>query len=137
MRFAAHGRIEVHPYGRVVYFDATGPFNAEIVESMREVYTPVMAAMAEAGPFGHISTFHESMLATPDALTALARLLDEWRQSGLLPAVNAYVASKDVEGRNFVLPHYAAAFGPQAVFKAFEDLNAAEQWVASHLERRH
>lgn len=132
-RFPAHGHVELHPHGRIVYFDATGPFNAEAVAVMRETYTPTMAAMAAEGPFGHISTFHESMLATPEALEDFAQLLQEWRQGGLRPTVNAYVARADVEGRNLVLPRYAAAFGADARFGAFEDLESAEAWVSATL----
>ncbi|GAB3728623.1 hypothetical protein GCM10028794_02250 [Silanimonas algicola] len=131
--FPPHGRIEVHPHGRVVYFEANGPLNAEAVAAMRSAYTPVMAAMAADGPFGHISTFHGSMLATPEALQAFTRLLDEWRASGLIPTVNAYVVAADVEGRNLLLPRYAAAFGREARFRAFEDLESAEAWVVAQL----
>jgi hypothetical protein len=131
--FPAHGRIEMHPHGRTIYFEATGPFNAEAVAAMRASYTPIMAAMAADGPFGHVSTFHRSMLATPEALQAFAQLLDDWRASGSIPTVNAYVVAPDVEGRNLLLPRYAAAFGPQARFKAFEDLQSAEAWVAAQL----
>ena len=131
--FPAHGRVEVHPHGRVVYFDATGPFNAEAVALMRTAYTPIMAAMAMEGPFGHISTFHESMLATPEAFEAFAALLESWRASGILPAVNAYVVAREVEGRNLVLPRYAAAFPSTCRFAAFETLPEAEAWVACEL----
>ena len=131
--FPPHGRIEVHPHGRVVYFEATGPFNAEAVAVMRKAYTPIMASMAAGGPFGHVSTFRGSMLATPEAFEAFATLLEDWRQSGVLPAVNAYVVPLDVEGRNFVLPRYAAAFPVTSRFAAFEQLAEAEAWVAREL----
>lgn len=131
--FPPHGRTEVHPHGRVVYFEATGPFNAEAVAVMQKAYTPIMATMAADGPFGHISTFHESMLATPEAFDAFAALLDGWCNAGILPAVNAYVIARDVEGRNLLLPRYAAAFPATCRFSAFEQPADAEAWVAREL----
>ncbi len=123
----------MHPHGRVVYFEATGPFNAEAVAVMRTAYTPIMASMAADGPFGHISTFHESMLATPEAFEAFATLLEDWRRAEILPAVNAYVVARDVEGRHFVLPRYAAALPSTCRFSAFEQLTEAEAWLAHEL----
>ncbi len=132
-RFPAHGRIAAHPVGRIVYFDSTGPFNIEAVAAMREAYTPVMTAMAVDGAFGHVTVFHGSMLATPEALAALAALLAEWRSAGIMPVANAYVAGPEVEGRDLVLPHYAAAFGPSSPLRLFDGLADAKVWVEAAL----
>lgn len=131
-RFPAHGHVEVHPHGRTVCFEATGPFNAEAVAAMRRAYTPVMASMAADGPFGHISTFHESMLATPDAFAAFAALLAEWKAMGILPTANAYVAGPEVEGLTIVQAHYRRAWDG-ARFEFFEHRDEAEAWIARML----
>ncbi|WP_397607258.1 hypothetical protein [Silanimonas sp.] len=130
--FPAHGRVEVHPHGRVVYFEATGPFNAEAVAVMRTAYTPIMASMAEDGAFGHISTFHESMLATPEAFAAFGALLVEWKAAGILPTANAYVVGPEVEGVTIVQSHYRRAW-EGACFEIFERRDEAEAWIARML----
>ncbi|MCZ8166069.1 hypothetical protein [Silanimonas sp.] len=130
--FPAHGRVEVHPHGRVVYFEATGPFNAEAVAVMRTAYTPIMASMAADGPFGHISTFHESMLATPEAFTTFAALIADWKAMGILPTASAYVVGPDVEGKTIVEAHYRRAW-EGALLEIFEQRDEAEAWIARAL----
>lgn len=130
--FPAHGRVEVHPHGRVVYFEATGPFNAEAVAVMRTAYTPIMASMAADGPFGHISTFHESMLATPEAFTTFAALIADWKAMGILPTASAYVVGPNVEGKTIVEAHYRRAW-EGAVLEIFEHRDEAEAWIARAL----
>lgn len=130
--FPAHGRVEVHPHGRVVYFEATGPFNAEAVAVMRTAYTPIMASMAADGPFGHISTFHESMLATPEAFTTFAALIAEWKAMGILPTASAYVVGHDVEGKTIVEAHYRRAW-EGALLEIFQQRDEAEAWIARAL----
>ncbi|MGL6290964.1 MAG: hypothetical protein ACRC2H_09775 [Silanimonas sp.] len=139
-RFPAHGALERHATEAsgytIVYINATGPFNREMVDRVRDVHTPNFAAAAANGPYAHISTFHGSMLATPEAFEAFAALVAEWRAMGILPAANAYVAASDVEGRTFVADHYRRAWAdtPCEVFERRED---AEAWVAGVLGDGH
>lgn len=136
--FPPHGAVD--PAGnpgtgsRVIYIDATGPFNREMVDRIREIYTPAFRELAPQGPFGHISVFHGSMLATPEAFAAFAALLAEWKAMGILPTASAYVVGPDVEGRVFVEAHYRRAWegGP---FEIFDRRDDAEAWIARMLAR--
>jgi hypothetical protein len=128
-RFQPHGTLTAHVAGKVLYFESTGPFNAEVVDAVVRAYQPLLQQLADAGPYGHISVFHRSMLATPDALHAFDGLLAEWRHSGLAPVANAYVAADDVEGRNVMMPVFAQVFAGFSPFRDFRTVEEAEQWV--------
>jgi len=134
--FAAHGAVDPSTSpgtgARVIYIDATGPFNREMVDRIREIYTPAFRELAQHGPFGHISIFHGSMLATPEAFDAFVVLLGDWKAAGIHPAANAYVVSRDVEGLTFVESHYRQAWRA-APFEIFEHRDDAEGWIARKL----
>ena len=131
--FRPHGDMVAHLDGRILYFDATGPFNGEMVEAVIRAYQPLLQRLADGGPYAHISVFHRSMLITPDALEAFDRLLAEWRRSGLAPVANAYVAATDVEGRNLMMGVFSEVFERFSRFRAFHELAAAEAWIRAEL----
>lgn len=139
-RFPAHGAFDVRmvegPALCVVHVDATGPFNREMVDRVREGLTQtLMDAAARRLPLGHIATFHSSMLATPEAFDAFGELIARWRSLDILPAATAYVACADVEGRNLVMAHYRRAWAGHH-FEAFAHRAAAETWMADALAHR-
>lgn len=128
------GHITAHIAERVLFFESTGPFDGEIVEAVIRAYRPLLQRLAEGGPFGHVSFFHRSMLATPDAMQAFDHLLSEWRHSGLSPVANAYVAPADIEGRSRMIPIFAKVFSGFSPFRDFESFDEAEAWVRQRLE---
>lgn len=134
--FPPHGAVDqtVAPIAgsQIVYIDATGPFNRELVDLVREVHTLTFREAAAHGPFGHITTFHVSMLATPDAFTAFAALIAEWKAMGILPIANAYVVGPEVEGVTIVQAHYRRAWEGTA-FEIFDRREDAEAWMARTL----
>lgn len=132
-RFTPHGELSAQLCGQVLYVESVGPFNAEVVEAVVRAFRPVLAQLADAGPFAHISVFHRSMLATPDALASFAALLAEWKRSGLAPMANAYVAGSEVEGSGLMMPVFARAFDGFGQFRAFQRLDEAERWIATAL----
>ncbi|WP_397572856.1 hypothetical protein [Silanimonas sp.] len=72
---ASRGHITAHIADRVLFFESTGPFDGEIVEAVIRAYRPLLQRLADGGPFAHVSTFHRSMLATPDEPPRLFRRL--------------------------------------------------------------
>jgi len=122
-----------HIADRVLFFESTGPFDGEIVDAVIRAYRPLLQRLADGGPFAHVSTFHRSMLATPDALEAFDQLLGEWRRSGLAPIAHAYVAAADIEGRNVMMPIFANVFSGFSPFREFERFEEAEAWVRQQL----
>lgn len=132
-RFTPHGKLTAHVAGRVLYFESTGPFNVEMIDAVVRAYRPLLQQLADGGPYGHISVFHRSMLATPDTLHAFNELLAEWRRSGLAPVANAYVAADEVEGRNIMMPVFAKVFAGFGPFRDFRHIDEAEAWVTDAL----
>lgn len=134
-RFQPHGMITTHIAGKVLYFESTGPFDAEVVDAVVRAYQPLLQRLADGGPFGHVSVFHQSMLATPGALDALEGLLVEWLRSGLAPVANAYVAADDVKGRDVMMPTFARVFSGFSPFRDFRAVDDAERWITDSLAK--
>lgn len=134
-QFAPHGSIVVHHSGRVLVFEAAGPFNSEAVEALIRAYTPLLEDVKQGGTYAMITVFHRSMLVTPDALTAFDELLGEWRRAGLAPVASAYVAGAEVEGRAIMMPMFAKVFDGFGLFREFFDLAEAEAWVTAELAK--
>lgn len=135
-RFQPHGRITAHIAGPILCFETEGPFNAEVVEALLRAYRPLLVELADRGPYGHVTVFHRSMLATPEALHAFGALLAEWRASGIMPAANAYVAEASVEGRGLMMPIYEKLFTGPVPFRTFHTVADAEAWIAEVLAVR-
>lgn len=127
--FRIHGRLLSSVSGRVLYMEATGPFNSEAVNFMLATYRPLLEELAGKGPYGHICTFHESMMFTSGAVQAFEDLIRAWKLSGILPSAVAHVAASDVEGRQIMVPIFARQFADLLPFRDFHTMEAAETWV--------
>ena len=136
-RFVPHGRITAHLSGPILCFDTVGPFNAEAIQALLRAYRPLLVELSGRGAYGHITTFHGSMLATPDALDAFGGLLAEWRTHGIMPSANAYVADAAVEGRSVMMPIFEKLFAGPVPFRAFHRADEAEAWIGDVLAGRH
>lgn len=132
-RFTPHGELSAQLLGNVLYFESSGPFNKEVVDAVVRAHRPLLQQAAKAGPYGQISIFHRSMAATPDALQTLADLLAEWKQLGIAPIANAYVAEATVEGRDIMMSVFARAFQAFGPFRGFHRLDDAEDWIRAAL----
>ncbi len=136
--FRPHGRIEIWledaPQGALIYSVAQGPFNAEFVKAFQLARNELLKAKQVTRVFGHITQFHTSIMASPDAIESLSRHLVNVHKLGLGSGITAWVVAPGVEGRELMLPLFDRVHRENGQrFAAFEALAPAQAWVRSQL----
>ncbi len=109
-QFRAHGRVEMHLKGNIIYVDAHGPFNLELINAL-------------------------VALASLEVLEAHKQLLVMLKGAGLAHKATANVIPENLEGAEFTAPiaaqNYAEIGWPFRIFQSMED---AENWIHSLAE---
>lgn len=134
-RFPAHGRAAFSVDGRLLITEAEGPFNAELVAALRQ---PVLLAAeplrAQGRPWGQLSRFRRSALASPEALAAFTQLLTEMHAEGVAPLFTAYVLGDEVEGATLMGPLFRRCFESAGLgFAHFAHEDEARAWLQDRL----
>ncbi len=137
--FRPHGRIEIWiedaPQGAVIYSVAQGPFNAEFVKAFQLARNELLKAKQVTRVFGHLTQFHTSIMASPDAIESLARHLANVHKQSISSGITAWVVAPGVEGRELMLPLFERVHVENGHrFGAFETLAEAQAWLRSHFE---
>lgn len=74
-RFAPHGRVEMRFEGDILYYDATGPFNKELVESLAVAQRDLLTTANHHGPWVSLSIMRGSLMASPEAFARYSELM--------------------------------------------------------------
>ncbi|ARV20709.1 hypothetical protein AEP_03792 [Curvibacter sp. AEP1-3] len=131
-KFKPHGRVTYEYSGKMLWANAIGPFNQELMAAVLEMARIAFPVMTAQGPWVHICTFHESALCSPEVLTDLGSALSEMARGGVAPQAMAFVLPAAVEGSALMGPLYAKVFqGTGVPFAHFADRDAACAWVES------
>lgn len=134
-RFAPHGRVNMRFEDDILFYDATGPFNIELVESLAVAQKDILIAANPQGPWVSVSTMRGSMLASPDAFARYSEIMQTQRPAECTPLASAYVVAPDVEGRSLMLPKYEAIhIASGRVFQSFTQLDDALAWARSLID---
>lgn len=129
-RFAPHGRVEMWFEGDILFYDATGPFNKELVDSLAVAQGDILNAANHQGPWVSVSVMRVSLLASPDAFARYSEIMHIPRPAQFTPLASAYVVAPDVEGRSLMLPMYADIhISSGRIFQSFEQLDDALAWA--------
>lgn len=83
-RFLAHGELQVWQHGRLMCFEASGPFNVEMVGAMSRAVGLLLQRWRPPRPYVSVTWWHGSLLASPEVLAAYRDLLKRGRR--VLPA---------------------------------------------------
>lgn len=130
--FRSHGQFATRVEGRLIISEVTGPWNKELVEEWAYGSQPVVQAMAAHGPHIGIAVISGSMLCTPDALMSLRRAAAH-AAAHLGCLAHVIVASRDVEGRDFVEPNFVRAYDQVLPLAIFYTLEEARAWSLARL----
>ncbi|MBK9235398.1 MAG: hypothetical protein IPO19_04735 [Rhodoferax sp.] len=135
--FQPHGLVEVWLDGRILRYDAVGPFNRELVRAIAKAQHDIMVAAKARGPCVEIVTIRESALVTSDGLAELAAILHDVNHQGLAPLAVAYVMAPEVEGASIMAPVFRSRYQSQGrVFELFDRLEDAQTWALGLLGTR-
>lgn len=134
LRYRVHGLVEVMIEGNVARYEAWGPFNEELGAAYNIVQEQVLPEMAARHPWGHLSIFHGSMLASSSTLTKFTDALRDLVSRGLAPYATAFVAAPEVEGRALMTVLLAKCYVDAGLLlMTFSDVASAEEWLQTTL----
>ena len=132
--FRPHGSVHMWMEGDFVYYEASGPFNVELVDSLAVAQMDILRTTHYQGPWASICTILNSAMAPPEALARYDRLMRKEKPPGKTPVATAFVLSPEVEGAKLMLPKFAAIYsGIQRPFQSFEKIEEARAWAHAHM----
>lgn len=133
--FAPHGQVDIWMEGNLHQYEATGPFNKELADCLAVAQSNFLQALQPSGPWVSICTVRKSALATPDGLQRYAELIRQ-APPQFTPVATAYVIGPEVEGGQFMAPHFAKIFADVGrPFQAFETMAEAQSWARTMIDK--
>ena len=135
-RFNQHGRMESRVEDNILFNEATGPFNAEIISAIKLIQNDLLQIISTKDKWAQIYVFHYSVLCSPDTIEALTAYLTDLRGKLKKPLATAFVMGMAVEGRAMMAPHYRHVYElAQLNFQLFSTLEEAQTWVQAALDQ--
>jgi hypothetical protein len=134
-RFTPHGKVDIWMGGNLHHYEASGPFNRELVDCLAIAQASFLQASKPAAPWVSICTVIGSALATTDGMQRYAELIRS-APPELTPVATAYVIGPDVEGGQFMAPRFARIFADaHRPFQTFPTMAEARQWALAMIEK--
>jgi len=135
-RFTQHGHMECRVEGDILFNEATGPFNAEIIAAIQLIQRDLLDIVNKQDQWAQAYVFHESVLCSPDTVDALKNYLSELKGKMKKPVATAFVMAPDVEGRAMMAPHYRQVYEQaQLNFQLFDTVAEAQIWMRAMLAK--
>lgn len=133
-QFAAHGRVEMAFDGDILLYEATGPFNRELFESLAQAQLDFLSSAAPRGPWASICLIRTSALTSPEGLARFEEAVLALNATPYVPVATAFVVPPQVEGGKIMLPLIAALYARAGrPFQGFETMAEARAWVKAYL----
>ena len=139
-KFQPHGCIDIWMEGDLLYYEATGPFNTELVDALAVAQADILKNITATRPWASISCVKQCVLMSPDAMTRYAEIMRIPKPEGKTPVATAFVIGPEVEGRDIVAPHFVKIYAdierPMQIFETLEDAKRwAQDMIAGALSR--
>ena len=128
-RFAPHGHIDIWREGDLLIYDATGPFNLELVNALAIAQQQGLQDFNTTRPWASIGSLKKSALMSLDALARYGDIMRAPKPAGWTPVATAFVIGPEVEGGNIMAPLFAKIYADIGrPMQVFQDLNEAIHW---------
>lgn len=133
--FPPHGKYKIYCDDQLLVSEVVGPWNIEFIRDWSMASIPLCEELKEKGPWIAVAIISGSMLATPEAMDALRKVIQNSVQYyGCIAHV--LVAGADVAGRGIVEWAFKKSYGDLSQAALFDDYESAKQWslalLASH-----
>ncbi len=127
--FTPHGKVDIWLEGDLHLYEATGPFNKELVDGLALAQADFLRDVRPAGPWASICIVRSSALATPDGVQRYGELIRQ-APPEFTAVATAYVIDDTVEGGQLMAPLFARVFTQAGrPFKVFATLDEARRWA--------
>lgn len=133
--FPPHGKYSLYRDGQVLVTEVVGPWNLELVQEWARSAIPFSIEMQEEGPWAGIAIMSESMLATPDAMAALRKVVAASVEQFNCIA-HIVVAAPGVAGKGVVEPAFEKVYEGLCLSGFFDDYESAKKWAILEINQR-
>ena len=128
--FRPHGHIDVWLEDEIVYYEAAGPFNVELINALAATQRNFFETITLPHVWASIGVLMGSVMMGLDALARYEEVLAAPKPAAYIPRATAFVIGPDVEGGFIIAPHFRRIFAelhrPMQIFQtSFE----AVEWV--------
>lgn len=135
-RFSAHGRVRVDLRDNVIIYDVAGPFNLELIKAFAKTLGQLLKDWRPNGPFASLTFWHESLMATPDALAAYREVLRRNRDFYPKEVINVWCVPPTIEGRLIMEPVWLALYTEAGYpLEIVHDADVASERLRWHLDQ--
>lgn len=132
--FNQHGVVDIRMEGDVIHYQATGPFNTELIDSLAVAQRDFLLAAKPQGAWVSIATILSSCMTSPEGIARYAAVIAAPKPPQMIPVATAFVIAPSVEGNLIMAQHYRKIFSDNGrTFQIFETLPEAQAWVLSVL----
>ena len=129
-KFQPHGCIDIWMEGDLLYYEATGSFNTELVDALAVAQLEILKSMTDLRPWASISCVKHSLLMSPDALARYADIMRAPKPEGRTPVATAFVMGPEVEGRDIMSPYFVKIYADIGrPMQIFHTLDEAKRWA--------
>lgn len=129
-QFNAHGVVDIWKDGDLIHYQATGPFNAELIDLLAIAQRDFLLDARPTGAWVSIGTMLRSAMTSPEGIARYAAIMAAPKPDGMVPIATAFVMAPEVEGYLIMAAHYARIFKDIGrTFQIFKSLPEAEAWA--------
>lgn len=132
--FPAHGKYSIYRDGHILVTEVIGPWNRELVQEWSNAAIPFCIEMQQDGPWVAIAIASQSMLATPDAMQILRKIVQISVEQFDCRA-HVVVAGPEVDGRGVVESVFEKAYEGLCASGFFDDYDSAKHWAEQLLAK--
>lgn len=133
--FRPHGRVDIRIENGLIYSDAYGPFNRELIHALVRIQRKLAAQGNLTEPHGEVISIFESALAGRDVVDILTRALQGMQRESRKKLGAAFLIGPEVEGVSIMLPAILSCYTNAGIpSRVFEKMEEAESWLRSLLD---
>lgn len=131
MTFEEHGAFKIELVDSLLFVDAQGPFNEELIKRYKADLESKIQALEHAS-WCQIITLHDMSVFTPEAESALTNTLINRKSRGLIASA---VIISDVDYQDLVCSQMSRCYHTARVeHEYFTSLSQAKEWVNERLK---
>ena len=135
-QFTPHGVVDIWMEGRLMHYEATGPFNTELVDCLAIAQRDYLLATRPHGAWVSVCTVVGNAMSSPDGVARYAEIMAAPKPDNMIPVATAFVIAPEVEGGRIMAPLFTKIYADiKRPFRIFETMESAQAWAHAQIEQ--
>ena len=129
-QFTPHGVVDMWMEGALLHYQATGPFNTELVDCLAIAQRDYLIATRPQGAWVSVCTVVGNAMTSPEGLARYAEIMAAPKPDNMVPVATAFVIGPEVQGGNLMGPLIARIYVEIGrPFHIFSTMEEAQSWA--------